>query len=174
MFFDMQQHEMMINDNEVFNNFWQSSSSSSGKRRCCKDGRNKFSLVFVATVSYRRRGRICRQNEWVSDGNNRILILTQFLPDAHCATCYLFRSSIDDYKHLTIISGLRVKKQSLFLKEIPHKVWSAHHENLEENLFFFEGGVFYRVNQRMMPSRSEDTFFFVLAVTLQKVINISK
>ena len=58
----------------------------------------------------------------MSDGNNRILILIQFLPDVHCATCSLFQSSIDDYKHLTIISGLRMKKQSLFLKEIPHKV----------------------------------------------------
>ena len=162
MFFDMQQHEMMINDNEVFNNFWQSSSSSSGKRRCCKDGRNKFSLVFVATVSYRRRGRICRQNEWVSDGNNRILILTQFLPDAHCATCYLFRSSIDDYKHLTIISGLRMKKQSLFLKEIPHKVWSAHHENLEENLFSLKGEYFTVWISEWCPVDRKILFFLFL------------
>ena len=105
---------------------------------------------------------VVKMSEWVSDGNNRILILTQFLPDAHCATCYLFRSSIDDYKHLTIISGLRVKKQSLFLKEIPHKVWSAHHENLEENLFSLKGEYFTVWISEWCPVDRKILFFLFL------------
>ena len=55
------------NDDEISNDSLQSSSSSSGKRGCCKVGRNNFLLVFVATVSYRRRGYLCCQNEWVSE-----------------------------------------------------------------------------------------------------------
>ena len=55
------------NDDEISNDSLQSSSSSSGKRGCCKVGRSHFLLVFVAYVSYRRRGYLCRQNEWVSE-----------------------------------------------------------------------------------------------------------
>ena len=40
--------------------------------------------------------------------------------------------------------------------------------------FFFKRGVPYRLNQQIMPRRSEYIFFSVLAVTLQKMINTSK
>ena len=141
----------------------QSSSPSSGKRGCCKVGRNKFSLVFVVTVPYRRRGHIYRQNEWVSewvsDSNNRIPILIRFLPDVHCATCSLFRSTIGDGKHLTIIFRMTHEKQSFSLQKYLIRCdWRIL--KTYRKTFFFEGGVFYCVNQRIMPSRSEDTFFF--------------
>ena len=121
IFFDIHKHETIMNDNMVYNDSLQSSSSSSGERECCKVGRNNFSLVFVATVSYGRRGYICHQNErvseWVSDGNNRILILFQFLLDVLCATYSLFRCNVEHDKHLTIISGWRMKKQSFSLQK---------------------------------------------------------
>ena len=158
------------NENEISNDSLQSSSSSSGKRGCCKVGRSHFLLVFLAYVSYRRRGYLCRQNEWVSDGYNRIPILIQFLLDVNWATHSLFWSIKEDEKHLTIISRWRVKIPKFFLYHIR---WSAQHENIQEN-FFFKRGVSYRLNQRIMPSRSEYTFFSVLAVTLQKMINTSK
>ena len=167
MFFDMQKHETTMNDNEVFNNFLQSSSSSSGKRRCYKDGRNNFSLVFEATVCYRRRGHISRQNEWVSDGNNRIPILIQFLPDVHCVTSSLFWSTIEDDNKFPDGAW----KNSFFLKKYLIRCDRRIMKNLKENFFLWRG-VFYRVNQRIMPSTSEDAFYLVLAVTLQKMINI--
>ena len=136
MFFDMQKHETTMNDNEVFNNFLQSSSPSSGKR-CCKDGRNNFSLVFEATVCYRKRGHICRQNEWVSDGNNRIPILIQFLPDVHCVTSSLFWSTREDDDKFPDGAW----KNRAFFKEISHKVWSAHHEKPKGKLFSLKGSI---------------------------------
>ena len=56
-----------------------------------------------------------RASEWVSDGNNRILILFQFLLDILCATYSLFQCNVEHDKHLTIISGWRMKKQSFSL-----------------------------------------------------------
>ena len=78
-------------------------------------------------------------SEWVSDGYNRIPILIQFLLDVHCTTHSLFWSTIEDEKHLTIISRWRVKKTKVFLYLIR---WSAQHENLQEYIlseyiFFF-------------------------------------
>ena len=137
MFFDMQKHETTMKDNEVFNNFLQSSSPSSGKRRCCKDGRNNFSLVFEATVCYRKRGHICRQNEWLSDGNNRIPILIQFLPDVHCVTSSLFWSTREDDDKFPDGAW----KNRAFFKEISHKVWSAHHEKPKGKLFSLKGSI---------------------------------
>ena len=52
-FFDIHKHGTIMHDNETFNDSLQTSSSSSGKRGCCQVGRNNFSLVFVATVSYK-------------------------------------------------------------------------------------------------------------------------
>ena len=71
----------------------------------------------------------------MSDGNNRIPILFQFLLDVLCATHSLFRCNVEHDKHLTIISGWRMKKKKLFSTEISDKVSSAHHENLENNFF---------------------------------------
>ena len=38
----------------------------------------------------------------------------------------------------------------------------------------YEGRAFYRLNQQIIPSRSEDVTFSVLAVTREKTINISE
>ena len=76
IFFDIHKHETIINDNMVYNDSLQSSSSSSGERECCKVGRNNFSLVFVATVSYGRRGYICHQNERVSEWVSEWVMVT--------------------------------------------------------------------------------------------------
>ena len=96
---------------------------------------------------------------WVSDSNNRIPILIRFLPDVHCATCSLFRSTIGDGKHLTIIFRMTHEKQSFSLQKYLIRCdWRIL--KTYRKTFFFEGGVFYCVNQRIMPSRSEDTFFF--------------
>lgn len=43
--------------------------------------RMNLKLVFVATASYSRWSHICSQDEWVSECDNSILILTQFWPD---------------------------------------------------------------------------------------------
>ena len=48
---------------------------------------------------------IVKMSEWVSDSNKSIPILIRFLPDVHCATCSLFRSTIGDGKHLTTIGA---------------------------------------------------------------------
>ena len=106
-------------------------------------------------------------SEWLSDGYNRIPILIQFLLDVHCTTHSLFWSTIEDEKHLTIISRWRVKKTKVFpiyiYSYIPHKVIGATWKPTVMGLvktFFFERGVPYRLNQRIMPSRSEYVFFF--------------
>ena len=46
-------------------------------------------------------------------------------------------------------------------------------EDSEEKCLF-EGRAFYRLNQQIIPSRSEDGTFSVLAVTPEKTINISE
>ena len=43
--------------------------------------RVNLKLFFVATASYSRWSHICSQDEWVSECDNSILILTQFWPD---------------------------------------------------------------------------------------------
>ena len=73
----------------------------------------------------------------MGDGNNRIPILAQFSdPMFPVATYCLFQNSTEDVKHLKIISGWCMKKQNFSCRNI-FKVWSAHHENLED-IFFFE------------------------------------
>ena len=72
-----------------------------------------------------------------------------------------------------------IKNKTFLCRNIP---WaeSAYHENLEEiylrtyfNFYDFEEREFYPLNQRVKPSISEDLIFSVLAVSLQKMINIS-
>ena len=95
-------------------------------------------------------------SEWVSDGYNRIPILIQFLLDVHCTTHSLFWSTIEDEKHLTIISRWRVKKPKFsYISQGDRRNMKTYRKT-----FFFERGVPYRLNQRIMPSRSEYTFFF--------------
>ena len=40
--------------------------------------------------------------------------------------------------------------------------------------FYCEEKAFYYLNQQIIPGRSEDTIFGVLAVILKKLLNISK
>ena len=51
------------------------------------------------------------------------------------------------------------EKRKLYLAEMKWKKWSVHQENLEEKLFFFKERAFYRLNQLIISSRSEDLIF---------------
>ena len=81
------------NDDEISNDSLQSSSSSSGKRGCCKVGRSHFLLVLW--LSYRRRGYLCCQNEWVSEWVSQWVMVTIEFPadlDPVFARCSLYYS----------------------------------------------------------------------------------
>ena len=126
-------------------------------------------------VSYRRRGYLCLQNEWVSewvsDGYSRIPILIQFLLDVNCTTHSLFWSTIEDEKHLTIISRWRVKKNQSF--PISHKGIGATWKPTGK-LFSLNGEYLTVWISELCPVDRNIPFFSVLAVTLQKMINTSK
>ena len=110
-------------------------------------------------------------SEWVSDGYNRIPILIQFLLDIHCTTHSLFWSTIEDEKHLTIISRWRVKKTKVF--PISHKVIGATWKPTGKR--FSLNGEYLTVWISELCSVDQNIpFFSVLAVTLQKMINTSK
>ena len=68
-------------------------------------------------------------------------------------------------------SWMAHEKTELFLKKYLIRCDRHIMKNLKESFFLWRG-VFYRVNQRVMPSTSKDAFYLVLAVTLQKMINI--
>ena len=55
----------------------------------------------------------------------------------------------------------------LFLAEKSNKCDRRITERLKKNLGY-EEGAFYRLNQRIVPDRTEDIIFSVLAVTLQR------
>ena len=110
-------------------------------------------------------------SEWVSDGYNRIPILIQFLLDVHCTTHSLFWSTIEDEKHLTIISRWRVKKTKVF--PISHKVIGATWKPTGK-LFSLNGEYLTVWISELCPVDRNISFFSVLAVTLQKMRNTSK
>ena len=162
-------------DNEISNDSLQSSSSSSGKRGCCKVGRNNFLLVLWLSPTGGEATYVGKMSEWVSewvsDGYSRIPILIQFLLDVHCTTHSLFWSTIEDEKHLTIISRWRVKKTKVF--PISHKVIGATWKPTGKR--FSLNGEYLTVWISELCSVDQNIpFFSVLAVTLQKMINTSK
>ena len=59
------------------------------------------------------------------------------------------------------------KNPKLFLAEKSNKCDRRITERLKKNLAY-EEGAFYRLNQRIVPDRTEDITFSVLAVTLQR------
>ena len=163
------------NDDEISNDSLQSSSSSSGKRGCCKVGRNNFLLVLWLSPTGGEATYVVKMSEWVSewvsDGYNRIPILIQFLLDIHCTTHSLFWSTIEDEKHLTIISRWRVKKTKVF--PISHKVIGATWKPTGK-LFSLNGEYLTVWISELCPVDRNISFFSVLAVRLQKMRNTSK
>ena len=62
---------------------------------------------------------------------------------------------------------LVLKKPKLFLAEKSNKCDWRITESLKKN-FAYEERAFYRFNQQIVPNRTEDIIFSVLAVTLQR------
>ena len=83
-------------------------------------------------------------------------MITQFFG----ATYFLSRTT-EDYKHLKIILEWRVKKESFTLQKCFERS-DRHIMKIQRNFFFFKQRAFYRLNQRIIPSRSEDIIFSVL------------
>ena len=82
---------------------------------------------------------------------------------------HFFSSCRDASKTITFHNGLtptRAEKPKLFFAEKSNKCYRRITETLKENLFY-ERRAFYRLNQRILPKRTGDIIFSVLAVTPQ-------
>ena len=80
-----------------------------------------------------------------------------------------FSSCRDASKTITFHNGLRparAEKPKLFFAEKSNKCYRRITETLKENLVY-EWRAFYRLNQRILPKRTGDIIFSVLAVTPQ-------
>ena len=60
---------------------------------------------FEVTASCRRRSHLCCRDGWVSECNNRIPILTQFLPDVSLYYLFIFFQSILEARNLHSVHG---------------------------------------------------------------------
>ena len=65
------------------------------------------------------------------------------------------------------LTPARAEKPKLFLAEKSSKCDRRITESLKKNLVY-EGRALYRLNQRILPMRTGDIIFSVLAVTLQR------
>ena len=65
------------------------------------------------------------------------------------------------------LTPARAKKTQIFLAEKSNKCDRRITQRLKKNLAY-EEGAFYRLNQRIVPDRTEDIIFSVLAVMLQR------
>ena len=72
-----------------------------------------------------------------------------------------------DNEHLTIISEWRKKKEKGFAFQKCLKRSDRRIIKIEKKVFLIKEGVFYRLNQRIIPSRSIDIIFSMLTETLQ-------
>ena len=72
-----------------------------------------------------------------------------------------------DNEHLTIISEWRKKKKKGFAFQKCLKRSDRCIIKIEKKVFLINEGVFYRLNQRIIPSRSIDIIFSILTETLQ-------
>ena len=123
------------NDNEILNDSLQSSSSSSGERGCCKVGRNNFPLVFMATVSHGRRDHICRRNEWLSQW---VMVTIEFRSWSSFYPMFTW-NTIEDSKHLTMISGSALKNKAFLYRNISQHVIEASWKLREKTFFPLKG-----------------------------------
>ena len=152
-------------------------------------------VIFVAIASYRRWSHIRHRNEWVMATieyrsspdfepiSPTVYIRVSSLFDIrttsywvqHTPKCHFCRSCRDiteDDKHFTIISRWRVIKTiKIFpcrniLTSVIDVSWK-----LRGKIFTVKTDY---LNQQIIPGRSEDTMFGVLAAILQKLLNISK
>ena len=72
-----------------------------------------------------------------------------------------------DNEHLTIISEWRKKKKKglAYQKCLKRSDWRII--KIGKKVFLIKKGLFYRLNQRIIPSRSIDIIFSILTETLQ-------
>ena len=83
-------------------------------------------------------------------------MITLFFGDTSCLSRSV-RTTCDN-EHLTIISEWRKKKGSLHLSEMSERS-DRRIIKIEKKVFFIKERVFYRLNQRIIPSRSEEIIF---------------
>ena len=80
------------------------------------------------------------------------------------STCYDATKTITFHNRLM---PARAEKPKLFLAEKSNKCDWCITESLKKNLVY-EGRALYHLNQRILPKRTRDIIFSVLAVTLQR------
>ena len=89
-----------------------------------------------------------------------------FFGDTSCLSRVCVRTTCDN-EHLTIISEWRKKKEKGFAFQKCLKRSDRSIIKIEKKVFLINEGVFYRLNQRIIPSRSIDIIFSILTETLQ-------
>ena len=90
--------------------------------------------------------------------------MVKVAPNVRRSSCVYFGCLF----HNSLLTPARAKKNpKLFLAEKSNKCDQRITERLKKNLAY-EEGAFNRLNQRIVPDRTEDIMFSVLAVTLQR------
>ena len=134
----------------------------------------KFYPMFLA-LSFCLFRNIFGRSTLVAISSNRCKYYSELAHDHTTSRWYLLFGSEYYRRRSTSHNHVRMAREEtkFYLAEVSQKVWSVHHENLRDNIFF-EERAFYCLNLRIMPIRSQDIIFSVLAVKLQKMKKISK
>ena len=91
-------------------------------------------------------------------------MITLFFGDTSCLSRSV-RTTCDN-EHLTIISEWRKKKKGFTFQKCLKRS-DRRIIKIEKKVFLIKEGVFHRLNQRIIPSRSIDIIFSILTETLQ-------